>query len=517
VVYVHDGRIPEEPVGRRLTARLGGAAGTADEERSGFATVSGQAGTWSWRASGFARETEDIDIPGFAKSDRLLEAEGNPEGIGEPRGTLPNSHARAHGGSLGLSRIGACGFVGASVSAFSTEYGVPNEPDVHIEMDRVRLDARGRSARPIRALKEVSWAAAYADYEHTEFEGSEAGTVFEQQAVEGRVEAVHCPLGRWEGAAGFQGSFTDLTVTGEESLLPEARTTAAALFLVERTRLSRAFTFEAGARCDVTWIDSVGDETFVAPSLSASIVLAPTSRTTWALSTAFTQRAPTAFELYADGPHVATNAFEVGDPDLGLERALGADLSFRHDGRRVAASATAYWQRYLDYIGLDPTGAVDVDSGLPVFAYHETEAEIHGVEGDAALHVWRCGERQVDVLVQGDWVRGTDLDGDAPLARMPPPRLGGGIAYRDDRWLARVDVLHAFRQTRSAPFELDTDGYTLLDAGVTCSLCVRRLRVTATVAATNLLDEEVRKHTSFVKDLAPGPGRSFRFSVEVEF
>jgi hypothetical protein len=175
VVYVHDGRIPEEPIGRRLAGRAGGALGTADEERSGFLVVEGQHGAWSWRGSGFARESDDIDIPGFAKSRRLLEQEGNPDGVGEPRGTLPNSYAQAHGGGVGLSRIGPRGFVGASFSAFSTEYGVPNEPEVHIELDRIRADARGRSRHPLGGVKEISWALAFADYEHTEFEGTKPG------------------------------------------------------------------------------------------------------------------------------------------------------------------------------------------------------------------------------------------------------------------------------------------------------------------------------------------------------
>jgi iron complex outermembrane receptor protein len=518
LVYVHDGRVPEAAIGRRLTGRAGGAIGSADEERSGFAALSGQSGSWNWRVSGFARETDDVEIPGLAKSKRLLEEEGNPSGIGEARDVLPNSYAEAWGGSVGASYVVPRGFVGAAFSAFTTDYGVPNEPEVHIELERVRIDARGRWSSPLRGIERVSWDAAYADYEHTEFEGAEEGTIFEQRAVEGRIELVHCDWGCWKGAFGAQGSHTDLEVTGEEALLPHAKTTVAAVFAEERYVLSRGWTLQLGARYEHTGIESVDDATFDAGSASVGLLWRPSPTTSWALSGAYASRAPTAVELYADGPHVATETFEVGDPDLGLERSVGFDLSYRVDACRVSASVTGYWHRYLEYIALLPTGDVDVDSGLEIFEYVGHEAELYGLEGRAVLHVWRGHDRGVDVEATGDWVHARDLDADAPLPRIPPVRLGAGVVYRDPRWTVRADVQHAFEQERTAEFELDTDAYTLLGAGVAYTWewgCGRR--VTASLTGTNLLDEEVRLHTSFTKDLAPERGRSLRFALEFEF
>jgi iron complex outermembrane receptor protein len=518
LVYVHDGRVPDAPIGRGLAGRLGGAIATADEETSGFAALSGQSGFWNWRVSGFARETDDVDIPGFAKSKRRLEEEGNPSGAGEAKGVLPNSYAKAWGGSIGASYVVPRGFAGASISSFSADYGVPNEPDVHIELDRVRLDARGQWASPLPGIERVSWGAAYADYEHTEFEGPEEGTLFEQRAFEGRAEFVHCPWRCWKGAFGFQASHTDLEVTGEEALLPHARTTVAAVFAEERFALARGWTLQLGARYDHTRIDSVDDVTFGAGSTSAGLLWRPTPSTSWALSGAYASRAPTAVELYADGPHVATETFEVGDPDLGLERSVGADLSYRVDGRLVSASVTGYWHRYLNYIALLPTGVVDVDSGLDVFEYVGHRAELYGLEGKVVLHAWRSHDRGVDVEATGDWVHAQDLDADDPLPRTPPLRLGAGLVYRDPSWMARVDVQHAFEQDRAAELELDTDAYTLLGGGLSYTWawgCGRRL--TASITGTNLLDEEVRLHTSFTKDLAPERGRSVRFALELEF
>jgi iron complex outermembrane receptor protein len=517
VVSVRDGRVPEASPGRRLGGRAGGALGTADEERSGFAVLEGGSRGWAWRAGGFARESDDLDIPGFAKSRRLLEEEGNPSGAGEAHGRLPNSHARAHGGTVGASRVGSWGFAGVALGSFSTDYGVPNEPEVHIELERTRVDARGSWGTSCGSPR-VSWDLAWSDYEHTEFEGDEAGTVFRQDAFEGRAEWVHARFGAWEGALGVHASHADLRVVGEEALLPKARTTAVALFAVERRPLGHRLTLELGARWEHTFVDSVGDEEFDAASLSGSLVWSASRSVSATLAAAYTSRAPTAFELYADGPHVATGAFEVGDPDLGLERSLGLDLTVRAETGRLSASATGFVQHYLEYVALIPTGDVDLDSGLDVFRYVGHEARLLGAEARGSLHLACLGSAALALEATADAVRADDLDLDAPLPRIPPVRVGAGLVLSSPSLTARVDALHAWSQHRTAPFERATDAYTTLGASIarTWGLGGGR-RLTASLVGTNLLDEEVRLHTSFTKDVAPERGRSVRLSLEVDF
>ena len=518
VVYVEDDRVPSRWMRRRFQGHVGGALGSADRERSGSFSAQVRSGRWQVRAAGFARRTDDIEIPGFAKSQELLDEEGNPTGIGEAKGTLPNSDTRSSGGTIGVARIDARGFVGAALGFFETEYGVPSEPDVHIELDRTRVDVRGLRRCLGTAFESVAWDLAYAHYRHTEFEGSEAGTIFEQDAFDGRVEAVRRRLGRTRGSVGLECNYADLAVSGEEALLPEATTATAALFAHERLCLSPTWSVDFGGRYELTSIRSVQDETFHAVSASVGAVWSPSRRTSVALSGAYTSRAPTAFELYADGPHIATDQYEVGDPSLGLERLMGADLTFRREGRTLTTNVTGFAQRYGNYIGLRDTGAVDPGSGLEIHEYHETRAAFYGFEGEVAVHAWKRGCRRLDFIAQGDYVRATDLDASQPLPRIPPLRLGCGVFYEDGRWSARADWLHAFAHTRTAPGELRTDGYDSVDASVAYALRLSgRSRTTLRLTGTNLLDEEIRYSTSFLKDLAPARGRSVLVSLEADF
>ena len=70
---------------------------------------------------------------------------------------------------------------------------------------------------------------------------------------------------------------------------------------------------------------------------------------------------------------------------------------------------------------------------------------------------------------QFDVVRATFTDG-TNVPRIPPMRIGGGIYWRDDAWLARVRLIHAFAQNDIAPVaETPTPGYDDLRAEVSYS------------------------------------------------
>ncbi|MFM8979473.1 MAG: TonB-dependent receptor [Planctomycetia bacterium] len=518
VVWTDDGRVPEGALGRPLAVRAGAAAGSADDERSAFAQVQGQVQAWRWRVAAFTHDTGDLRIPGFAKSQALLDAEGNAGGAGEPRGVLPGSSAEAHGASVGGARLLAGGGVlGGALTWFETRYGLPQEEGVEIDLQRLRLDARGRHATPLRGWRELAWSAAFVDYEHVELEGGEEGTRFEQRAAELRAELVRCAGACREGSLGLQLSVHDLEVVGEEAVLPADRTVDAGLFALERWQAGSRLALEGALRVDLRSIQSVQDDTFLAGSASVGALWQAARSTTLGLGLSATQRAPTAYELYADGPHLATGTYEVGDASLGAEQALGVDLTLRHASRRLDLVATLHGERFPRFIALRDTGAADAGSGLPTYAYEAVEARLWGVEVEGAVHLLRCASGGLDLLLQADATRGDDLDRDAPLPRMPPVRLGGGLLWQDGRWTARLTCLRALEQDRLAPGERPSAAFTQLDAALAWRPGGSLRGLEAVLSGTNLLDEEIRLHTSFVKDRVPLAGASLRLTVQVDF
>ncbi len=215
------------------------------------------------------------------------------------------------------------------------------------------------------------------------------------------------------------------------------------------------------------------------------------------------RRPPTYQELYADGPHVATGLIEIGDRSLGLEKAVGVDLAARRKAGPLTGSVGVYWNRFRNYITLFPTGEIDPDEGLPVYAYRGTRATFVGIEAEGKLSVGRLGAGDLELEMRADGLRAKDDDSGRPLPRIAPWRLGGALVWSADRWSARLDVLRVQRQNRVAEDELPTDGYTMVDLSLVWRLDAGRGGLVAFIRGTNLLDEEARNHVSFLKDVAP--------------
>ncbi len=559
VVNVIENRIPEERVpeglfGLPLRGRFDGRIGSVDEERAGAGLLEFGLGPIQFHLDGFKRETQDYHIPGYARSQRLRERDPRPESE-EPRDTVPNSFTRSEGGAIGASYVWDSGYLGVAYSGYNSRYGTVAEPDVTIDLHQRRFDVRGGWRAGMGGIKEIRFKLGVTDYEHTEFEGREVGTVFDQQSYDGRIEFLHEKLGPFEGAIGFQSQSIDFSALGAEAFLPQVDTRINSIFVFEELTVSEQWRVQFGGRYDRQSNDSDTSENFLgqnrefdAFSGSVGLVYTPTSEWAVALTASYTQRPPTYVELFADGPHAATGAFEIGNEDLGLEESFALDLTVRKRLGRVTGAASVFYYHFKDFISLTPTGTLaEEDEGeeeaLPVFVYRATDANFFGGEVELTFHLIEPVEAELatteglskdaktvaapamsgqthrlDFTVRADYVWAEDDSTGRSLPRITPFRAGAELVYAfNERFLARVEGQYSARQNRTAEFELPTDSFFLLNAGVSYKVPVGGVETEFYVRGTNLLDEEARLHTSFLKDIAPLPGRGVLFGVRAEF
>ena len=539
VVNVIDGRIPTERLGKPVEGRFSGRFGTVDDEISEAGSLNFGLGPIVFHLDGFQRQTQDVDIPGFARSERLRRI--SPE-ENEARGTLPNSYVNSEGAAAGGSFIWESGYLGASYLGVNSNYGTVAERDVHIDLAQRRFDARGAFFEPFAGIKSIHYKFADSHYDHTEFEGPLPGTLFEIEGFDGRVEIVHHKLGMLEGSVGYQIQRSEFSAVGKEAFLPPTETTIHSGFIFEEIAFERV-RFQFGARFDHQANDSAGGLAFgLARSVefdslngSAGIVWTPVEAYAVALSLAYTERPPTYVELFADGPHVGTGSFEIGNADLGLEKSIGLDLSLRKRLGRVTGSVSLFYNRFTDYIALAPNGAIEDD--LPVFLYDPADASYYGGEGEVTLHLLQPASPEtatngkdgktaiapiappnqtLDLDLKADAVR-TEIRGGGSLPRIPPFRAQAALNYTRGGLGARLEGIYAARQNRTAEFELPTDSYFLLNASVSYRVPIGSALLDFYVKGTNLTDAAARLHTSFLKDIAPLPGRGVLFGVRAEF
>jgi iron complex outermembrane receptor protein len=530
VVNVFDNRIPEELPTAPVSGKAEVRGGTVDRERASIVSLDAPVGSFAFHFDASKRRTDDIDIPGFARTAASRNS-GEELEYPEPRGTLPFSATDTDNLTFGTSYIKDSGFLGVAVSEYNSNYGVPNgENDISIDASRKRIDLRGKAFDPVDGVKSMEFKMGIVDYEHTEFEGAEVGTQFKNKGVDTRYEVTHKKLGPLEGVVGFQYQASDFSAVGEEAFQPPTTSNIGSLFLFEEYVASQSVKLQAGGRIDYQDISAdgfapLGSDTardigrnFTTFSQSAGVVWTPLEDYAAALSLAHTERAPSGQELFADGPHVATGAFEIGDPDLDTEQSLGIDLVLRKKAGRVTGSIGGYCNRFQNFIGLIPTG--ETADGLPVYAFESIPATFLGVESQIAYHFLESTPSGEDLSFdfQPDYIWAEDRSSGDAIPRIPPFRMKWGLNYsRPDLFTARAEVQQIFRQTRNAPDETEAPAYTFLNLTVSKDIKVSTLPVTMFLRGTNLLNDKAREQTSFIKDVAPLPGANVVAGVQIRF
>lgn len=522
VVNIIDDRIPEQPI-TGWDGAFDTRFGSADDSSSFAGAANVGAGPFAFHFDAFTREAGDLEIPGYARSKRLRELDPQPD---EVENTLSNSFTESEGAAFGSSYHWKGGFFGISYSGIDSLYGTVAEEEVTIDLDQRRWDLRGAVYQPLDWVKELNFKFGHSDYEHTEFEGVDVGTRFLIDGFNARTELLHEKIGKFEGVAGVEIQQTDFSALGAEAYLPAVENLVNSLFLYEEMDLDPV-KLEFGARYDHQTNETAAvDRSFDAVSVSSGAVYDFDPEYALALSLGYSQRPPTYVELFAEGVHVATGTYELGDVDLDAENSLSIDLSLRKKAGRVTGSVSGFYYRFDDFISLQSTGNDFVDGAdvFPEFAYQATRADFYGAEFEAIYHVMEAAKsedqrtgQQLDLIFRADVVNAEDRDSGDALPRIPPFRATVAADYQYERIGARLEGQWAARQNRTADYELPTESYFLLHAGIDYTMEYRGFTTTLFLKGVNLLDQEARQSTSFLKDIAPLAGRGIVAGLRTEF
>jgi iron complex outermembrane receptor protein len=532
---------------------LAGYASAADEWSGGLSVDVPLANRFVVHVDGSYRKSDDLRISGFQLSPALRdavfdladeeEADGELEEAEElreaavNRGGVPNSAVENWTFGAGAAFIDeGGGNLGVSFSIYDTRYGVPGRPGaghehaapapgvpvieeeetVSIDLRQYRADLRGEVMTGDGFLEKLTFRAGFADYQHTEFEGDEVGTIFKSDGIEARAEAIQNNKNGWRGASGIQFISRDFEAIGAEAFVPPNRTRQLGLFTLQEFEFGPV-QLEAALRYDrVTQeAQTLGLErrfNNISAALGAGYT---TGDLKFGVNASRTGRAPAPEELFSDGPHIATQAYEIGDSTLDSEKSWNVELYARLDTTGVEASATVYANWFDGFIYEDATGAEEDD--LPVFQYFQRDARFYGAEANITARVGSIGT--FDVVVDGvaDYVRASISNGGGPVPRIPPLRLLGGLGVESDTLDLRGEVEWADSQRRNAAFETETDGFTLVNAELVWRPWGRDRNIALIASANNIFDVNARRAASFTKDFVPLAGRDFRVGARFSF
>ncbi len=582
VVNVIDNRIPSRLL-EDTVFFVEQSHNTVNDENKTVVRVDGSRGNFGFHTSFFRRESGNVDIPGFAVDQEAVESLeeliadflGEEHDHGEEldlyeeafentRGFISNSDTEAQGGSLGLSWIGARGFLGISANILDNNYGLPggthshgghddhdgdeHEGEAHdlheeeeevefvrIDLEKTRYDVRGGLQFEDSWFDEFEGSLGFTDYQHGEVEyfedgGQEVGTLYTNEGFEGRFTVSHAHTASRSGVWGLQLTNTEFEAAGEEAFIPKSDINNIGIFGVERF-MRGSFTTELGARFERGNVDSGSgcDSSNNALSVSGSVLYDVSDDSNFMVGVSRSQRTPTVEELvsnvnagncevYSDPEdfilHAATNLLEIGNPDLDVETSTNLEIGFRRHLGPITGQLSVYRNEIDDYIYLNLTGE-EFEEQI-IARYLSQDATFTGIEGEIDFSLLDRGDSALELGIFGDLVR-AELDSGGNIPRIPAAKFGAELRYFGIDWSAHLHVTRVDEQDNVAAVELPTDSYTVVSFYTDYHLRLagdRELKLF--LRGDNLLDEEIRNHASFLKNFAPEPGRSLTLGVRFD-
>lgn len=514
---------------------------------------------WAFSANTFSSDEYKIPEP---KHDDDHEEEGHEE----HSDVLENSDiSKRNNFTFGTSYVFDSGFAGIAISRSESEFGLPGHVHHHeehegeehddeehgeegggarIDMVQTRIDLDSRFDQPFSGAKHLKVQLGMNDYAHDEIEGGEVGTEFRRKGYESRVELLLEPVADISQAVGIQVAQDTYEAIGDEAVVPVTDSESYGIFWLGETTLDQ-WTVEVGARADLVkrspeqpdMIDSscaatgldpedFDDQSYQNNSLSFGLMrpLFDSPEAGWQLRGSVTSasRAPATEELFSCGAHAATQTFDIGNPNLDSEQAFNIDIGVEKVRGDLTAAFNLYSNSINNFIYAQNSG-LEVDE-LAQYQYVQQDASFVGGEIDLA---YQLGSGWA-LTAMADGVRGElddkDASGNDQLPRMPADRIGLGIEvsgshflYGASNWTVYSQLIQVQKQDQVALNEEATDGYNLLSAGISYHTMLAKSEYSIDLKGTNLLDAEVRQHTSFVKDLAPQPGRGVSLGLTARF
>lgn len=498
--------------------------GSAAAEAGGAADIQVGNGIFAFHAGGGGRHSGDVRTPD---------------------GKMENSQSRNGFGNVGLGWTGDKGYLGANYGYDNTRFGIPIVEEGNIESTprRHSMTLRGGGQNLTGAFDSFRATLTVRRYKHDELNLGEVDTAFKNDTDEVELLGSHRALGRLKGKLGALVMNRAFSATGEEALSPGIDQRAFAGFLYEELTWPH-ITVEFAGRTDHARYSPADEDarTFNTGSGSIGVLFRPAAandRLILAISLARAARYPALEELFYFGDHPGNFAFEIGNPDLRPEHAIGTDLSMRWRGPRASGEIGYFRNSINSYIFRSPVSPAQLsaraDEFFSRFPRENTAERIEEnlgseepfpvIENVAADSVLQGLEAHADIAIvpslvlelSADYVHGTLSGSGDPLPRIPPLRFIGGLRYQYNAFQIGGDVTAVSKQDRIFGIETPTDGYSLLKLFASYSFGTGGAVSTITARIDNLTDELYRNHLSFIKDLTPEMGRNAKLVYTLKF
>jgi iron complex outermembrane receptor protein len=508
VINAVDHRIPKEAL-TGITGRAESRYESVNRGKSNAAVVDLGNSSFVIHIDAYNRNTMNLSIPGEAVSKYSNEASRG-------KGTLLNSNSNTYGGAIGASMIFDNGYAGLSFSNHNSNYGSPKEDAVRLDMESNRWDFSSEVKEISNFFNRVKVRMSNTDYQHSEIDAGVIGATFKNKGTGGSFEIGHKELYGLNGLIGFAFDNSQFKSIGDEAFAPNSKTTSQSVYMLEEYKINQHKISFAIRRAEHQ-IDSIQNKSFSTSNASIGDEYILNDIWTFKTNINHLERAPSYFELFADGVHAATGQYIVGNTSIRNEISNSIDFNIKRKDTNNTTSMSAYYTYFNNYIGSFNTGQRVADDrtspgDLNEAIFKSVKASFKGIELDSKQLI----TDNLSATFRSEYVIAKNEDSKAYLPRIAPLKIGIGSTYQNERYSLNINLLHAFAQNKLSTNELKTDAYTNLSLLGTYQIPTK-YNLELFAKANNLLNDDIRDATSYIKDIAPQGGRSIIFGLRGDF
>ncbi len=530
-VNIIDNRIPRSPI-NGVDGRAEFRAGGPEMERAGAALLNTGNGQLAIHADAAYRKTDNLRIPGdiHPVGDRDARKQGSK---------LLNSNSDQQSGSVGASATSEHGYAGLSLDTYRNDYGTSlfeaaGPTRIKMQQDRVTFAAEQRNLDgKLGLISSLHGSISHTDYKHDELAGSAIEATFKNKGWEGHFGGTLVPVntafGQLKGAWGVQASNSQLRMTGDAPLVPNADTSVKAVYIFEELSFGKDRAINLGGRIEDVRVKALvgngntnedkGEKKF--KPFSASLGYRHGLNNLWAATSnlSYTERAPTHYELFAYGHHHATGMEERGNLNQKIEKGTTLDLALNYKTEESKARLGAFVTEFSNFIELKDSGLLL--NGDSIYNFEGIKARLYGLEADGRFPLLKsvfAKAGQIDLSWKADYVRGENRTTGGSLPRIAPLRLDASLIYTEGRYSSQLDVRHAASQNRYDDSLGATSGYTMIGMGASYKTAMQGFKSAYWfVRVDNLTNEVARNASSVMRDVAMAGSRSLRAGLRASF
>ncbi len=546
--------------------RIGGEAQTVNGGKSGEMSYQNNLGGLNFSLAYKDSSFEKFEIPFGAiihEEEHEEEHEDEHEEHEENPKYLTNSDYESESQRIGVSKTGDWGYVGLSYRGIESLYGVPfhgeeheeeeegehEEERIFVTSDSEVFNLEGSYIFSDSALKKIDYFYAGTEYSLIEQHAEEAGheeeeddhgheegpTTFNNEAQEFGV-VVDFSTDKLSQRTVINMIQEDISIIGHEAFMKPSDNKEFSFGYYVSTDLD-LFNFDLAIRHDrINRKGSVAhheeeeegheheeheeeidyfDKDFENDSLAISLNRNINEYFNVSLDMASVERAPSAVELYMNGPHLATGRFEIGNTSIDKERSRNIDLTLNYNQSGFFGTFTMFNNNVDDYIYI--MDSAKKEENLTVANYRQKDAQLTGYELELG-RTFNIYDGNLELSIAKDSISGEFNDG-GNIPRMTPERNIYSLLYSKEQGARFSLVLKDVQEQNDIGLnETVTKGFKMLDARFSQKFVSESgTEIFASVFGHNLLNEVARNHSSFVKNEVPLAGKNIGVSFSVKF